>query len=335
MLGEHEAQFIEPKGDVIRAFLPKDRPAIILIDEVINYVSTYRSLGYHNRMYNFLQALSETARGQDNVVLVVSIPASELEYTAEDEADEQRFKKMLDRVGKAIMMSAETETAEIIRRRLFEWDSPAVTQDGRIILNREARDTCRAYADWVLEHRLQLPSWFPADAAHEAFLATYPFHPTVLSVFERKWQVLPRFQRTRGVLRLLALWVARAYQSGLPGTSTKTRCWASARRRWTTPCSARRSSSSWARGGWKGRSPPTSAAGANRMPPGWTTRRWRRSAAAGCTGRPRPRSSSSPTAGSSAAQPPRPKSAWPWPRPTWTSATSSRCWKGCAARATS
>ncbi|MCX6033329.1 MAG: DUF499 domain-containing protein [Chloroflexi bacterium] len=218
VLGEHEAQFIEPKGDVIRAFLPKDRPAIILVDEVINYVSTYRSLGYHNRMYNFLQALSETARGQDNVGLVVSIPASELEYTAEDEADEQRFKKMLDRVGKAIMMSAETETAEIIRRRLFEWDSPALTQDGRIMLSREARDTCQAYADWVMTHRLQLPSWFAPDSAQEAFIATYPFHPTVLSVFERKWQVLPRFQRTRGVLRLLALWVARAYQSGYRGT---------------------------------------------------------------------------------------------------------------------
>jgi hypothetical protein len=34
----------------------------------------------------------------------------------------------------------------------------------------------------------------------------------VLSVFERKWQSLPRFQRTRGILRLLALWVANAYQ---------------------------------------------------------------------------------------------------------------------------
>jgi hypothetical protein len=34
----------------------------------------------------------------------------------------------------------------------------------------------------------------------------------VLSVFERKWQSLPRFQRTRGVLRLLALWVARNHQ---------------------------------------------------------------------------------------------------------------------------
>jgi hypothetical protein len=39
----------------------------------------------------------------------------------------------------------------------------------------------------------------------------------VLSVFERKWQTLPRFQRTRGVLRLLALWVARAYQEGFQG----------------------------------------------------------------------------------------------------------------------
>jgi hypothetical protein len=36
-------------------------------------------------------------------------------------------------------------------------------------------------------------------------------------VFERKWQALPRFQRTRGILRLLALWVSRAYQDGFKG----------------------------------------------------------------------------------------------------------------------
>src|SRR5205807_9542737 len=37
------------------------------------------------------------------------------------------------------------------------------------------------------------------------------------SVFERKWQTLPRFQQTRGVLRLLALWVSRAYADGYKG----------------------------------------------------------------------------------------------------------------------
>jgi predicted AAA+ superfamily ATPase len=132
LVKEHEAQFIEPKGDVIRAFLPKDKPCLILLDEIINYVSTYRNKGYNNRLYNFIQSLSETARGLDNVVLVVSIPASEMEYTDADEADEQRFKKMLDRLGKPIIMSASSETSEIIRRRLFEWDERAVTTEGKL-----------------------------------------------------------------------------------------------------------------------------------------------------------------------------------------------------------
>ena len=218
VVAQHESQFIEPKGDVIRKFLPKDQPCLILMDEIINYASTYRRKGYHNCLYNFIQALSETTRGLDNVVLVVSIPASEMEYTAEDEADEQRFKKMLDRVGKPVIMSAEAETSEIIRRRLFEWDGGAVGADGRILLPKDAIATCNEYAAWVVEHRTSLPSWFPIDSAREEFIATYPFHPTVLSVFERKWQGLPRFQRTRGVLRLLALWVSHAYQQGYKNT---------------------------------------------------------------------------------------------------------------------
>ena len=75
----------------------------------------------------------------------------------------------------------------------------------------------REYADWIQEHRDQMPNWFPVDTAYEAIAATYPFHPVTLSVFERKWRALPRFQQTRGVLRLLALWVARAYQEGYKG----------------------------------------------------------------------------------------------------------------------
>jgi hypothetical protein len=206
-VAEHDRQFIEPKGDVIQAFLPKDKPALILMDEIINYTSTYRQRGYHRALYNFIQSLSEQARGSDRVVLLVSIPASEMPYSSDDEADEQWFKKMLDRVGKPVMMAAEAETAEIIRRRLFEWQG----------LTEDARRTIAEYADWIAEHRQQVPNWFPIDNPREAFAATYPFHPSVLSVFERKWQTLPRFQRTRGVLRLLALWVARAYHDGFQG----------------------------------------------------------------------------------------------------------------------
>ncbi|MEW5890309.1 MAG: DUF499 domain-containing protein [Pseudomonadota bacterium] len=216
-VAQHDADFIEPKGDVIEKLLPANRPCLILMDEVLNYISTYRDRGWHNKLYNFIQALSETVRGRNNAVLVGSIPASELSYTDKDEADQQRLKNLLDRLGKAVIVSVESETSEIIRRRLFEWDERVVTPDGRVILDKEAEATCRAYADWVQEHRQQLPSLINPDLARDEFRATYPFHPMVISVFERKWQTLPRFQQTRGVLRLLALWVSRTYQEGYRG----------------------------------------------------------------------------------------------------------------------
>lgn len=217
-LKEHEKQGVAPGGDVIRKFLPVDTPVLILMDELMNFVSRSRKSGMAAQLYSFLHNLSEEARGRDNMVLAVSIPASELEMSADDFSDYDRFKKLLDRVGKAVMMSAESETSEIIRRRLFEWDESQLTPDGRIMLTRDAVATCNAYGGWVREHRQQIPDWFDIDSAQDAFAATYPFHPTVMSVFERKWQALPRFQQTRGILRLLALWVAKSYQAGFKGS---------------------------------------------------------------------------------------------------------------------
>lgn len=217
VVAEHENQLIAPAGDVIRRFIPSDRPCLILIDELMNYISRVRKSGIAAQFYNFLQNLSEESRGRNNVVLVVSIPASEMEMSAEDQQDHERLKKLLDRLGKAVIMSAEGETSEIIRRRLFEWDSQSATQDGKVMLSREAMQTCNEFGDWAIEHRQQIPNLFDIDNARKAFADTYPFHPVVLSVFDRKWQSLPRFQRTRGILRLLALWVSKAYQEGFKG----------------------------------------------------------------------------------------------------------------------
>ncbi|NIM06025.1 MAG: DUF499 domain-containing protein [Armatimonadetes bacterium] len=209
-ISEHESQMTAPAGDVIRRMLPKGKPSLILIDELMNYVSRNRKSGLVPQLYDFLHSLSETARSEDNVVLAVSIPASELEMNAEDHADYGRFRKMLDRLGKSIVMSDEEETSEIVRRRLFEWGG-GVPKEGKKI--------AAAYAEWMVRHRDQLPKSFPIDRAKEAIEATYPFHPTALSVFERKWQSLPRFQQTRGILRLLALWVSIAYKQGWEGAS--------------------------------------------------------------------------------------------------------------------
>lgn len=140
-----------------------------------------------------------TAR--NNAVLCVSIPRSDLEMNPDDQRDHDSIKKLCDRVGKAILMSADKEMSEIIRRRLFEWTG----------FDADSRATVAAFAEWASEHSSELAG-VDRDSALEQFKASYPFHPSVISVFERKWQSLPRFQRTRGVLRLLALWIAHNYK---------------------------------------------------------------------------------------------------------------------------
>lgn len=201
LVAEHDTKGIAPGGDVLHKLLG-DKPALILIDELMNYISRARKMAMRDQFFVFLQSLCEEARAHKNVVVCVSIPASEdLEMSPEDIRDFQSLKKLLDRLGKAIMMSADTEVAEIIRRRLFEWGG----------LGDDARKTAAAYADWAIEHGQELSGVTP-DQAHDLFQTCYPFHPSVLSVFERKWQSLPRFQRTRGILRMLALWVAHIFQ---------------------------------------------------------------------------------------------------------------------------
>lgn len=206
LVREHDEKCVVPGGEILQKVFAGE-PTVILMDEVLNFLRRTREAGtpyakLGSQMYSFLDVLSREVAGASQVVLVVSLPLSEYEMTQADEADYQRLDKLLDRLSKAVLLSEKIEIAEIVRRRLFE----------EIADPKEVRRTAKAYAEWIRSHRQQLPEWFPADQAEKIFEATYPFHPSVISVFERKWQSLPKFQRTRGILRLLALWVSQVYQ---------------------------------------------------------------------------------------------------------------------------
>ena len=136
---------------MIRAFLPKDKPVLILMDELLNYMGRNRKSGLTNQLYSFVQNLSEEARAQDRVVLAVSLPSLLDEMTPEDEGDFDRFQKLLDRLGKAMIMSAETETSEIIRRRLFEWGG----------LPDEGKKTAQEYGEFHPRQPNPIPKLVP------------------------------------------------------------------------------------------------------------------------------------------------------------------------------
>ena len=208
---EHDAKGIAPGKDVIRKILPSDRPTLILMDEVLNFMSRERNPtggrpGAASQFYAFLHNLTEEASSRPGVCVVLSLPMSEQrEMTVEDQEDFARLQKLAQRVGKPFILSEGLEIAEIIRRRLFDDMDDAA--------RKERKKVAKAYAEWIVAHRNKLPTWFPVDNAEKIFEATYPFHPVALSVFERKWAGLPQFQRTRGVLKMLAMWVSRVYKT--------------------------------------------------------------------------------------------------------------------------
>jgi hypothetical protein len=59
-----------PSTEVIRKFLPKAQPTLILMDELLNYLNRERArrTGLGGQLYSFVQNVSEEARAQEQVV---------------------------------------------------------------------------------------------------------------------------------------------------------------------------------------------------------------------------------------------------------------------------
>jgi len=122
----------------------------------------------------------------------------------EDFDDYKRFKKILDRLGKAMILAVEEESSEIIRRRLFEWEG----------LPTEGQTTAREWAAWVGENRDLVTGAFPAGPCPSVLREGVPFPPERLRRIQRKVVDASRFPTDAGRLRLLALWVMNAYKEG-------------------------------------------------------------------------------------------------------------------------
>jgi len=205
---------------IARVFQAAGAPVLLLFDEVLNLLNRHRALA--DPFHAFIQNLTVATTGTTHGATVISLPRSQVEMTDWDTEWQGRISKVVRRVAKDLIANDETEISEVVRRRLF--------QD----LGNEKirRNVATAFSDWCFKRRAELPpEWTAVDtAATEAkareflrgrFEACYPFHPTTLSVFQRKWQALPQYQQTRGTLAMLAQWIAWAYRTGFTGARTE------------------------------------------------------------------------------------------------------------------
>jgi hypothetical protein len=182
---------------------------LLLFDEVLNFMNRHRDLadGFYAYLDNTVRAMT-AARG---CAAILSLPRSAIEMTDADQQWLDRTSKTVHRVAKDLITNDESEIGEVVRRRLFE----------DLEKNGARKATSKIYANWCFERRAQLPpEWTAVDTAttdakareilRARFEAAYPFHPATISVFQRKWQGLPHYQRTRGTLAMFAQWISWA-----------------------------------------------------------------------------------------------------------------------------
>ncbi len=210
-------------GDALRELLNDYGPSLILIDEWVAYARQLHDqsdlpAGSFETQFSFAQALTESAKLAKHCLLVISLPASDSGGTSSqsDEAEVGgarghaaliRLRNVIGRVESSWRPASAEEGFEIVRRRLFE---PLVEQEHFV-----ARDTvARAFYDM---YRNQKPDFPPeaADADYETRLkSAYPIHPEVFDRLYSDWSTLAKFQRTRGVLRLMAAVIHSLWEKG-------------------------------------------------------------------------------------------------------------------------
>jgi predicted AAA+ superfamily ATPase len=225
LVADSDANSTSP-GDLLRELLAKYAPCVILIDEWVAYARQLSEEalpgGTFETQFTFAQALTEAVAATPGVLLLVSIPASDVRREDGDaggplasdletggehgKAALKRLEHVVGRVAHQWHPASAQESFEIVRRRLFEQPDAAAF--------RSINATARKFVNFYRAHSGEFPR-DTTEASYEARIkSAYPIHPELFARLYEDWSTLERFQRTRGVLRLMSAVVHELYEDG-------------------------------------------------------------------------------------------------------------------------
>ncbi len=197
-----------PGSDTLLKLLETYGPALIIIDELVAFarnlynVSDRLPAGSFDAVMTFVQSLTEAVKRSSDSMLLVSIPESDIEIGGQGgKATLDILAKTIGRIESVWKPVTATESFEIVRRRLF---SPEIDYPARDNVLSAFREMYAAKS-----------SEFPLGVAEGDYLRrmrdAYPIHPELFARLYEDWSTLDRFQRTRGVLRLMAAVIHRLW----------------------------------------------------------------------------------------------------------------------------
>ena len=214
---QNDIERTAPSSILFKPIIEACTPCMILIDELADYCAkaVAKKVGQgtlFNQTNSFIQTLTEIIPSTPRSVLIVTLPASATEVAAGPVGQEvlSSLETRVVRVGSSVKPVDDEEIFEVVRRRLFE----------QIIDSTVIDKVANKYKDMYHNRRGDLPPQADNIAYANRIKKSYPFQPELIDMFRLRWGNDPKFQRTRGVLRLLASIVQDLWQrrDSLTGT---------------------------------------------------------------------------------------------------------------------
>jgi len=183
-----------------------DDPALLMIDEIAYYLRVARGAEWQagktsvaEQTVAFLMSLLKFASESKRTVLVYTLADSSDAFGKEsDELREElaEARSVSARQEHVLTPTAEDEISAIVTHRMFAK------------VDREAaKETAKAWSSYcakLIEQGVDMPQRAVRAEYQTEMVQDFPFHPELLTTLNRKTSTIPNFQRTRGVLRLLA-----------------------------------------------------------------------------------------------------------------------------------
>lgn len=202
-------------GSALRTLFQQCGPAVVLIDEWVAYArqlndrsngaATRHTGGDFDTQFTFAQALTEAAAAVPNVVVLIAMAESDIEKGGpKGQVTLERLKNVVARKAAQWQPASPDESFEIVRRRLFD---PISAQQAKV------RDgVIRAFSEMYRKHAKEFPPRVGEGEYRRRMELSYPIHPELFDRLFGDWSALDKFQRTRGVLRLMAIVISQLWK---------------------------------------------------------------------------------------------------------------------------
>lgn len=203
LFAQSDQSAMNPGSENIKALFDQYGPCLILIDEWVAFIRQLHNVdrlpaGSFDANLTFAQSLTEAATQSKKALIVASLPSSDIEIGGADgRAALDRLRNTFARIESTWRPANAEESFEIVRSRLFQ---PITDPSSFALKDAVLEAFSRFYRDQ--------PQEFPSECREAHYRrrldAAYPIHPALFDRLYNDWSTLDKFQRTRGVLRLMA-----------------------------------------------------------------------------------------------------------------------------------